>query len=1315
MKIFLLKMTTALLTVLILSGNVAIAIRTAPVSAIGSRSICPSTNGVMIPITVAGFTNVTSVSLRVELNSAVMTYIAGSAIVNSAINGMLVNVPTGSPYRIMIVWSDVVPRTLATNDTLVKLFFNYTSGATTLAFNNTSNGGGDCEFTDELGDPMTDTPTATYYINGNSTSSGVGPAGPVTGTASLCAGTNGIAYSVPAVTNATGYAWSLPSGFSVTSGNNTSSIMVNVSAAAASGSISVTPSNTCGSGSASAAFPVTVNPVPVPTLTGPATVCIGATGNVYLTESGKVNYLWSISGGTITSGGGSGNNTAIVTWTAAGTKLVSVNYATSAGCMATSATFQNVTVIALPVPTITGPVASCTATTETYSTESGMTGYTWAVSSGGSVTSGSGTNSINVLWNTAGSQTVAVNYANADLCTAASPTSKSVTVNARPTPSITGMTIVCAGATGVIYTTEPSMTGYQWTVSSGGTITAGTGTNLITVTWTTAGAKTVTVNYSNTNSCIAAGASSKSVSVTALPVPTISGMTSLCAGTTGVTYTTEPGMTNYTWTVSSGGTITAGAGTNVITVTWNTVGVQSVSVNYTNSNSCSAATATSKSLMVYALPVPTITGSLTACTGTSAISYVTESGMTGYLWTVSSGGTISSGQGTGGINVNWSTTGLKTITVTYTNPNGCSPVNPTSLSVTVNTIPAQPGPVTGTHDVVVGQTAVLFSVPPVATATGYNWTLPPGATISSGSNTNSITVNFPPAIQSGNISVMATNGCGNSISSVNYAVTMHKYAPKTMAASVNATAGASVTIPVMTKDFNLITGISLRLDYNPARAYYTGNSGIQTALNGILINDVAVSPTLHKVMITWSNYTPVTLIDSSVMFNLIFNYVSDTTHLVWNTTSNGGADCEYADEQGNYTVDSPPANYYFDGLIKPGLNITGQFTYNNAVVTPMDLVWVILKQNGTPVDSTQANVTGNYTFSGKAPGLYTIDGHSHKPWSGVNATDAVKIQRHFAGLELLTVPVRLQAADVNFSNTINATDAVKLNRRFTGLDSTFARGNWTFAKPSGGDTVILTTANVTQDFQSLCVGDVNGSNTPAVGAKSTLGLFLNSSSIQLFRAGEVIEVKLRTDEAASLGAFSVVLGYPASKMTILSVTCPQGNLISNILPNQVRLAWSELEPFVLNKGDDLATLKLIMKEDVRPDEEVGFTLGNESELADGSGEVVDGVGLRLPRLKSAPGNGSAMDADMVSSLQIYPNPANEQLTVAFNLDHASGMNMKIIDPLGRVVYSAAGGLDKGKVNRQIDLSGLNPGCYFLEIACRSMTGACRKVLKVVKL
>ena len=534
---------------------------------------------------------------------------------------------------------------------------------------------------------------------------------------------------------------------------------------------------TTGSPATSGTITITTNPLPTPTLAGPVSMCAGTSGNVYTTEAGYANYSWSVSGGgVVTAGGTATDNTVTVTWTGSGPQTVSVNYSDVNNCIAASPTVYNVTVNALPVPIITGPSSVCVNTSGVvYSTEAGMTGYTWVVSGGGTVTAG-GTatdNTVTVTWTVVGPQTVSVSYTDGNSCTASSPSVYNVTVNPLPTPTITGAAAVCLNSTGNVYSTEAGNTGYNWSVT-GGTITAGSGTDAVTVTWNTVGAQTISVNYTNTFSCTAVAPTVYNVIVNALPVPTISGPASVCNQSTGNVYTTEAGMTGYNWTVSSGGTITAGTGTNTITVTWNTVGPQTVSVNYTNANSCTAASATVYNVTVNALPVPTLSGTTPAGVGTSHV-YTTEAGQSSYNWSVSPGGTITAG-GTPTDNtatVLWNTAGAQQVCVNYNNASGCTAIAPACFAVTVISIPPPAGPITGTAVVCQGAMGVVYSVAPIPNATGYVWNLPAGATIASGANTNSITVNYGYTAVSGPITVYGTNTYGNGGPSPAFNVTVN--------------------------------------------------------------------------------------------------------------------------------------------------------------------------------------------------------------------------------------------------------------------------------------------------------------------------------------------------------------------------------------------------------------------------------------------------------------------------------------------------------------------------------------------------------------
>jgi hypothetical protein len=74
---------------------------------------------------------------------------------------------------------------------------------------------------------------------------------------------------------------------------------------------------------------------------------------------------------------------------------------------------------------------------------------------------------------------------------------------------------------------------------------------------------------------------------------------------------------------------------------------------------------------------------------------------------------------------------------------------------------ANPGPITGDNSVCRGQQGVIYSIAPVSNATGYGWTVPGGAAIVNGGNTNSIMVDYSTAAVSGNVTVYGLNDCGN--------------------------------------------------------------------------------------------------------------------------------------------------------------------------------------------------------------------------------------------------------------------------------------------------------------------------------------------------------------------------------------------------------------------------------------------------------------------------------------------------------------------------------------------------------------------------
>jgi hypothetical protein len=83
------------------------------------------------------------------------------------------------------------------------------------------------------------------------------------------------------------------------------------------------------------------------------------------------------------------------------------------------------------------------------------------------------------------------------------------------------------------------------------------------------------------------------------------------------------------------------------------------------------------------------------------------------------------------------------------------------------------GIISGSPIVCQNQSGVIYSAPVIASATAYLWSMPAGAMITAGDNTNNITVSFSLTAVSGNITVLGTNSCGNGPVSPDYPLTVN--------------------------------------------------------------------------------------------------------------------------------------------------------------------------------------------------------------------------------------------------------------------------------------------------------------------------------------------------------------------------------------------------------------------------------------------------------------------------------------------------------------------------------------------------------------
>ncbi len=599
------------------------------------------------------------------------------------------------------------------------------------------------------------------------------PAG-IEGPTTVCEMAEGVAYAVPPVSGATYYYWTLPVESYLASGAGSNSVVVNFGST--DGDIVVNSYNDCGISLTGATTTITMNHPPLMpgTITGTSSVCEGATQAYSITPvSGASTYTWSLPSGAFIASGYGTNSVTITFASSSGTVCVTADNS----CGSSEPQCLPVTVfgsLSGVVPgAITGASSVCSGATDvsySISEMSDATSYSWTVPGDASIVSGSGTNSILVDFGTS-SGNVSVTASNS----CGSSDSRSLSVSVSPNSvggSISGASSICLGTdtgTMTLSGNVGSVTKWQKSHDGGGWMDISRTEITYSETPSLSGAWEYRAEV-RSGACAAVYSASHTVNVAPNTVGgTVSGGTSpICIG-------------------SGTGTLTLSGHTGSIVRwqrqldggSWTDIGHTSSTYSETPSSAGTwqyrAVVQSSPCLQENSVPVAievseaTVAGAITGgsspiCLGSST-GTLTLSGHTGDVikWQRSTNGG-STWTDITHTAATYSETPPSTGTYVYravVQSGVCSVLNSaTSISITVNDVPATPTAINGPASSCQGLTGVSYWIDPVAFATGYTWTLPSGSSIATGSGTDSITVNFGST--SGNICVSADNSCGSS-------------------------------------------------------------------------------------------------------------------------------------------------------------------------------------------------------------------------------------------------------------------------------------------------------------------------------------------------------------------------------------------------------------------------------------------------------------------------------------------------------------------------------------------------------------------------
>jgi len=468
------------------------------------------------------------------------------------------------------------------------------------------------------------------------------------------------------------WSWSVtPATYSFVGGTNATSQNPQIQFTTAGNyNIQLTSTSSCGSDveSKSNFIAVTTPPAQPAAISGNNAPCANTTGLTYsVTNVGGVTYNWNVpSGWTITAG--AGTNSITVT---AGSNAGAITVTPNNGCDGTPQTMA-VSVNTAPAQpaTIAGQIGPCQLGSETYSvtTVAGVS-YTWSVPADWTISSGQNTNSISV---NVGTQSGNITVTPSNGCGNGTPQILSVTSSLMPTQptAINGDDTPCQTAQTYSVSNTSGIT-YNWTFPTGWAIVSGQGTNSISVI-PSATAGTISVTPSNGCGNGTARTFTATPEQAAAQPSVVSGSATPCAFSTATFSVLNVVGISYTWTVPSGWTISAGQGTNSITVT---TGSSSGVITVTPSTACGNGTPQTFTVSTAAYPVVDL-GTDTSICNDQVLTLDAGNGGILYQW--------STGANTQSIAIDASTLTAGsgyTYQVTVTNAAGCSSTDAIGIEV----------------------------------------------------------------------------------------------------------------------------------------------------------------------------------------------------------------------------------------------------------------------------------------------------------------------------------------------------------------------------------------------------------------------------------------------------------------------------------------------------------------------------------------------------------------------------------------------------------------------------------------------------------
>ncbi|MEO6131505.1 MAG: T9SS type A sorting domain-containing protein, partial [Saprospiraceae bacterium] len=321
---------------------------------------------------------------------------------------------------------------------------------------------------------------------------------------------------------------------------------------------------------------------------------------------------------------------------------------------------------------------------------------------------------------------------------------------------------------------------------------------------------------------------------------------------------------------------------------------------------------------------------------------------------------------------------------------------------------------------------------------------------------------------------------------------------------------------------------------------------------------------------------------------------------------------------------------------------------------------------------------GKYNFSNIiVPENYTISADRNDAFrNGVSTLDLVRIQKHLLGIEPLSSPYDLIAADANNSQSVSAIDLVELRKLILGIYTELpANKSWRFVDKSfqfadpthpwpftESISVSLNSNQYDKDFVAIKVGDVNNTvqaNATQVLPRSEKGVVKFIANDRIVTTGEMVDVAISSVDFAAIEGYQFTLQTQGLEFRgVEAGIINMGDENMGVFGSTLTASWHKVGGVSATASDVLFTLKF---QATAPGKlSTMLALNSKETQAEAYNTLDDIKGLKLTFRGAEHGAEFAL-------YQNEPNPFKGNTVIGYDLPQAGKVTLTLFDVTGKVL------------------------------------------------